>query len=114
MFKGFKQKSFLCFLLLVLLVPTSHASFIEATIGTAVVNDETTTYYNPAALTLLKKSQFVALSSLASARSQFTGQAIQAQSGFNLIGGGLTETKYFLPSLYFAGPISQKIVAGVS
>ena len=52
-----------------------HASFIESTIGAAVVNDATATYYNPAALTLLTNSQIIALRSLAYSHTNFTGQA---------------------------------------
>ena len=44
--------------------------------GTAVVNDATATYHNPAALTLLPTSQMIALGSVAHFRTQFTGQLI--------------------------------------
>src|SRR5689334_16900234 len=64
----------------------ARASFIESTIGTAVVDDATATYYNPSALTLLKKPQIITLGSLANFRSDFTGQAIQSSTGFTLSG----------------------------
>jgi len=51
-------KRLLKWIFLWLFLPSSvHASFIESTVGTAVVNDATAAYHNPAALLLLKNSQ---------------------------------------------------------
>lgn len=105
------RKIFLIFLLSPL---TVKASFIEATIGTAVVNDATATYYNPAALTLLKNPQIVALGSIASFRTQFSGQATQTATGFTQSGTTNNQTQYFLPSAYFGTPATDKIFLGVA
>ena len=57
------------------LIPlTLQASFIESTMGTAVVNDATATYHNPAALALFNNPQLIVLNSVANFSSQFTGQ----------------------------------------
>lgn len=72
---GWLKKSFFTFLFL--LPVNLYASFIESTLGTAVVNDATATYHNPAALPLLQKRQVIALGSVASYHSTFTGQAQQ-------------------------------------
>ncbi len=92
----------------------SHASFIESTIGTAVVNDATATYYNPAALTLLKNSQIIGLGSVATLNSRFTGQAVQTATGFTLSGSSSNQTRYYLPSLYLAIPTTHKITFGLA
>ena len=46
-----------------------HASFIEQTLGTAVVMDATAVYFNPAALAAIPKTQLITQGTLA--RSQF-------------------------------------------
>lgn len=102
-------------LLLCLLFPlTLHASFIESTIGTAVVNDATAAYYNPAALVLLKNPQIITIDTLGYFHTQFTGQAIQSNTGFTQSGSSVTQTHYFLPSLYFATPTTNKIAIGLA
>lgn len=103
-------KKFQTFFLLCLLVfpLTLHASFIESTMGAAVVNDATAVYYNPAALVLLKNPQIIALNSLGYFRSRFTGEAIQTDTGFTQSGSSVTKTHYYLPSGYFAIPTPDK------
>lgn len=93
---------------------TLHASLIEATIGTAVVNDATATYYNPAALTLVKTPQAIALGSLAYFNTKFTGQLTLPAIGFKQFGSSNTHTHYFLPSFYFGLPHSNKIAIGIA
>jgi long-subunit fatty acid transport protein len=93
---------------------TAHASFIESTVGTAIVNDATATYYNPAALVLIKNMQFVALGSLGRADSNFTGEAGQVRTGFNQSGTTDTRLNYFLPSGYYAMPIKTNWRLGLS
>jgi long-chain fatty acid transport protein len=90
----------------------AHASFIEATMGTAVVNDATATYFNPAALILLKNPQAIGLGSYATYHSRFTGQSVQAATGFVQTGSATTQTHYVLPSLYFGTPITDKVTLG--
>lgn len=94
--------------------PTLFASFIESTIGTAVVNDATATYYNPAALTLLKNPQIIGLGSVASFRSRFTGEASQSSTGFTLSGNSSAKNYYYLPSFYLGTPATNKISVGLA
>lgn len=99
--------------LLSLLFPlTIQASFIESTMGAAVVNDATAVYYNPAALALLKNPQLIALNSIGHFQSYFTGQAIQINTGFTQSGSAITDTHYHLPSLYLGIPITDKFKLG--
>lgn len=91
-----------------------HASFIEATIGTAVVNDATATLYNPGALTLLKNPQILTLDSIAYFHSQFTGQSQQITTGFTQSGQSKSATHYFLPSLYLGFPTLNKLTVGIA
>lgn len=92
----------------------AQASFIESTLGTAVVNDATATYYNPAALTLLKKPQIIALGSTSYYHAQFTGLAIQSGTGFTQSGTSNARTHYYLPSVYLGVPFTKKITAGLA
>jgi long-chain fatty acid transport protein len=109
-------KKFQIFLLLCLsLFPlTLRASFIESTIGAAVVNDATATFYNPAALVLIKKPQIIALNTIGQFRSQFTGQAIQSRTGFIQSGSSVIQTNYYLPSIYLGIPTRDKITFGLA
>lgn len=91
---------------------TAHASLIESTIGAAVVNDATATYYNPAALTLLKNPQIIPIGSVAYFRTNFTGQVVQSRTGFTQFGTANTRSNYFLPSMYLGIPIGKKVTVG--
>src|SRR5215213_10664592 len=91
-------------LFLMALPITAQASFIESTMGTAVVNDATATYHNPAALTLLNRTQFIALGSYANSNSSFTGEIIQARTGFTQTGTANTPGNFYLPSAYWVKP----------
>lgn len=90
-----------------------HASFIESTIGTAVVNDATATFYNPGALTVLKNPQIVTLGSVASFHTHFSGQFLSSP-GTTLSGASSTQSHYYLPSLYLAMPTTDKISVGLA
>ena len=91
-----------------------HASFIESTLGTAVVNDATASYYNPAALTLLTRDQLITIGSLASSDNAFRGQAIQSSTGFTQTGHSTANTHFFLPSLYLGMPTTNKVTLGLA
>lgn len=100
---------------LILLFPSIvHASFIESTLGAAVVNDATAAYFNPAALTSVKNNQFIALGSVASAKSRFTGSTVQNNSGIIQEGVSPSNTNFYLPSLYLAIPTHNKLTLGVA
>lgn len=109
--KIFRNFLFICLLLFPLKL---YASFIEATIGTAVVNDATATYFNPAALTLLKNSQIIGLGTIADFRTHFTGQAIQSGTGFIQSGSTSSRTHYYLPSFYMGIPVANKVTFGLA
>lgn len=107
------RRKTLCVLLLI--APfTAYASFIESTIGTAVVNDATATYYNPAALTLLKNPQIISLNSVAYFHSNFTGTATQTITGFTQSGTTNESTHYYLPTLYVGIPTNNKVTVGIA
>jgi len=106
-------KLFLCSGLM--LFPSAlRASFIESTIGTAVVNDATAAYYNPAALTLLEQPQIIGLGSAADLETNFTGQATQSSTGFVQSGTSKTQAKYYLPSAYLGIPTKHGVTFGVA
>lgn len=109
-------KKFQIFILLYLLIfPLKlQASFIESTMGAAVVNDATATYYNPAALVLLENSQIISLNSFGSFHSNFTGQAIQPNTNSTQEGSSNIKTNYFLPSFYLGIPTNDKITLGLA
>lgn len=102
------------FIFFILLPLTAKASFIESSIGAAVVDDATAAYYNPAALTLLKNTQIIALGSVASFHTQTTGQATQLRTGFTQTGTTNTNTQYYLPSVYLGVPTTDKVFLGVA
>lgn len=89
-----------------------HASFIEQTIGTAVVKDATAIYFNPAALTISPHKQFIFLSTLARAQFEFSGSAQKIPFGGSESGSTTTKSNFFLPSMYLSIPINERLVAG--
>lgn len=101
------------FLVFLLIPKVSKASFIESTMGAAVVNDATATYYNPAALTLLENIQIIALGSAAQSHSQFTGEVTQS-NGFSQSGVSQSQSNYFLPSGYLGVPLSDRFFFGLA
>lgn len=90
----------------------SDASFIETTLGTAVVNDATAAYFNPAALVLLKNSQIIPLGTIATFNTKFSGQSTTVLTGFTQSGTSSSSATYYSPSLYSGMPIKDKVVLG--
>lgn len=114
-FKNMPTLILLIILAIFLFLPiVSQASFIEATMGTAVVNDATATYNNPAALTLLENSQIILLGTGAQLHDEFTGTVTQSRANFTQSGTANSQTSYFLPSGYFATPISDRVFLGTA
>ena len=89
-----------------------HASFIEQTLGAAVVMDATAVYFNPGALTAISKTQLITQGTLARSQSQFTGSAQQLSLGITESGSATTTTDFILPSLYISIPINDKFAGG--
>ena len=103
------------FFIVFLLIPKlSYASFIESTMGTAVVNDATAAYFNPAALTLLENTQIIALGTGAQFHNQFTGTVATSNNSFNQSGTSKSQTNYFLPSGYLGVPLSDRFFFGLA
>lgn len=99
---------------LLFLPPALQASFIESTMGTAVVNDATATYHNPAALTLFKTPQYIVLGSIADFRSEFTGNVMSTLNNSIQSGHAKTHANYYLPSMYISTPIQGKWRVGIA
>lgn len=89
-----------------------HASFIEQTMGTAVVKDATAVYFNPAALTISPHQQLVLLSTLARAQFEFSGSAQKIPFGITESGSTTSKSNFFLPSMYLSIPMNERLVAG--
>ena len=93
---------------------TLHASFIESSIGFAVVDDATATDHNPAALTLLNHSQIIALGSAAYYHDYFSGQLTQPSTGYMQSGTATELANHYVPALYLAIPTTDKVSIGVA
>lgn len=106
---GFKQ--YVTLGLLYLCWP-SHASFIEQTLGAAVVNDATASYFNPAALTIIPNRQLIFLGTLARSQYQFNGSVQQTPIGVTETGAVTTKSNYNLPSMYVSFPINEQFAGG--
>ncbi len=92
----------------------AEASFIESTLGTAVVNDAAAAYFNPAGLVYLKNPQLIPLGSIAYTSARFTGTFVQRPSGFTLTGSSPSSSTFYFPSLYAGIPLSEKLTLGMA
>lgn len=92
----------------------AHASYIESTIGTAVVNDATASFFNPAALVQLKSSQVVAQGTLTYFRTQFSGQSTFVATGTTESGSTSSNTRFYSPSIYLGVPVNNNIIVGLA
>lgn len=89
-----------------------QASFIEQTLGTAVVKDATAVFFNPAALTLLPNQQLIILGTFARSQFQFAGSAQKLPYGSTESGSTSTISNFVLPSMYLSIPMSEKFTGG--
>lgn len=109
------KNTVLYFILLFVVLPDiAQASFIETTMGTAVLNDATASYYNPAALVLMKNSQIIFQDSAANFYTQFTGQTTSTLTGTTNTGTSSSNTRYYSPSLYAGMPASDDLIIGLA
>ncbi|HSW93660.1 MAG TPA: outer membrane protein transport protein [Gammaproteobacteria bacterium] len=97
-----------------LLPKESMASFIETTMGTAVVNDATASYFNPAALLQLKNTQIIPLMTLMQYRTSFNGTVTTASSGFSQSGTANATSWFYSPSFYAGLPLNKKVTLGLA
>ncbi len=93
---------------------TGYASFIETTVGTAVVNDATASYYNPAALALIKNPQIIPQGTVADFRTHFSGQSTTISTGLSEVGSSSASTYYYSPSFYLGVPATERIRLGLA
>jgi long-chain fatty acid transport protein len=99
---------------LALLALPTQASFIESTVGTAVVNDATASYFNPAALVLMKNRQIIPQWTVANFRTRFTGQSTLLPVGITESGSSSSSTSYHSPAFYFGLPATNRIILGLA
>ena len=102
------------FIWLVLFPLVVRASFIDTTIGTAVINDATASYYNPAALMLIKNPQIIPQGTVAYFHTRFTGQSTSLSNGVTETGSSSSNTNYYSPSIYFGMPASDRVIVGLA
>ncbi len=102
------------FFWLVLFPLITYASFIETTIGPAVANDATASYYNPAALMLLKNSQIIPQWTVGYFHTRFVGQSTLASTGNIKAGSSSSNTRYYSPTFYLGIPITDRVTAGLA
>lgn len=113
-FVSWISKGSICFVSCGLASSAVHASFIETTIGTAVLNDATAAYYNPASLVLLKNPQIIPQGSIAYFNTQFNGQTARVGTGLVETGSSSSDSHYYSPSLYLGAPVTDKVTIGLA
>lgn len=99
---------------MLLLSTPLHPSFIEQTLGTAVVNDATATYFNPAALTALSQKQLITIGTVARSQFQFSGFTQRIPLGIIESGASTNTSNFILPSLYLGIPVNDRFAAGLA
>lgn len=104
----------LTYSILTLIPLAAQASFIETTQGTAVINDATASYYNPAALVQMKNPQIIPQGTVAKFRTHFSGQATPLSTGIPELGSSSTNTQYYSPSLFLGLPASPRVTLGLA
>lgn len=109
--KKFKYKHYVIIGLFIVCWPL-HASFIEQTLGTAVVKDATAVYFNPASLPIISTMQLIVQDTLARSESQFTGSAQKLPSGLPESGATTVTSNFSLPSIYASIPINDTFSGG--
>ena len=109
--KKFKHKHYVTIGLFILCWPL-HASFIEQTLGTAVVKDATAVYFNPASLPIISTMQLIVQDTLARSESQFTGSTQKLPSGVPESGATTITSNFSLPSMYASIPINDTFAGG--
>jgi len=108
--KGICHHSYLLFCLFIPAI--THASYIETTMGTAVVNDATAAYYNPAALTLIKNPQIIPMVNTARFRTEFSGSSTTVITHHTESGTSNVVTTYHSPTFYAGMPVNDYITIG--
>lgn len=100
--------------MLAILSQAAHASFIETTQGTAVVNDATASYFNPAALILLKNTQLIPQATFARFHSHFSGSSTALATGVVARGEASSTTNYFSPTFFLGIPTIPRLFVGLA
>lgn len=100
------------FIIGLVLSKSPYASYIETTMGTAVVNDATAAYFNPAALVQLKNPQFIPLESTARFETKFSGSTRAVNTSFTQSGTSNSTSYYHSPSFYLGVPLNKYMTVG--
>lgn len=90
----------------------ANAAFIDASIGDAIVVNASAVYYNPAILSIFRRNELVVYGAESLVNFQFKGTATQRATGYSQTGSTSSNTSYFLPSVYLAIPIADKVTLG--
>lgn len=89
------------------------AAFVESAVGPAVIGDASAVYYNPAALSLLKGSQFLLAGAYVPVRFSFNGSTFQNATHITETGSATSKTLYKLPAGFLSLPLGKKLIMGL-
>jgi long-chain fatty acid transport protein len=83
--------------------------------GSAIAEDASTVWYNPAGLTRLQGAQFVAAGHFIKPSFEFHKESARTVLGGNISGGegGNAGEDKIVPNLYFSQPLNEKMTLGV-